>query len=147
MSSDRERQDIPPPSEVAHGVAQLRAELASAQLLASQSDAKAFGLEAELVAMRSRQFAENASAQELASRFEVKATGLEAELASACSHIQTLQESMKGAVGAEDALRLSQQYEEARRLLEGDYRKAVESMQRDQAAERAMLEDRVLEEH
>ena len=96
--------------------------------------------------MRSRQFAENASAQELASRFEVKATGLEAELASACSHIQTLQESMKGAVGAEDVLRLSQQYEEARRLLEGEYRKAVESMQRDQAAERVLLEDRVIQE-
>ena len=79
-------------------------------------------------------------------RTEAKAAGLEADLASARSHIQTLQESRKGAVGAEDALRLSQQYEEARRLHEGEYRKAVESMQRDHAAERAMLEDRMVQE-
>ena len=85
MSGEPECQDLPQQAEVARGVAQLRAELASAQMLASQSDAKASGLEAELEAMRSRQFTENASAQELVSRFEAKATGLEAELASADS--------------------------------------------------------------
>jgi hypothetical protein len=76
MSGEQERQDLPPFAEVAHGVAQLRAELASAQLLASQSDAKASGLEAELALARARHQAEIASTQELALRTEAKAAGL-----------------------------------------------------------------------
>ena len=90
--------------------------------------------------------AELATAKMNASQSEGKASGLEADLTSLRMQLQAMQETLKDAVGAEDVIRLTQQYEEARILLESNYRTSVDAMQRENAAERALLEDRIARE-